>query len=110
MVGILLLVHKQYEKSIHVFNEFVRLFPSAFTHHTNVDQLISHWLLASIYANLLDFSCDEIDEYIDHPINQQCPSYNFQKDLYSKLDLNLSIPEEHKNKFPVLKIKRSLNS
>ena len=108
-VGVLLLVHKQYEKSIHVLNEFVRLFPNAFTHHTNVDQLISHWLLASIYAISLDLSCEEINEYIDHPINQKCPSYNFQKDLFSKLDLKLPIPEEHKNKFPVFKIKRSLN-
>ena len=85
------------------------LFPNAFTHHTNVDQLISHWLLASIYAISLDLSCEEINEYIDHPINQKCPSYHFQKDLFSKLDLNLTIPNEYKGKFPVFKIKRSLN-
>lgn len=110
VVGVLLLVDKQYEKSAHVLNEFVRLFPGAFTHHLNVDQLISHWLLASIYATSLDLSHDEINEFIDHPINQKCPSYHFQKDLFSKLDLNLTIPEEHKAKFPVFKIKRSINS
>ena len=110
VVGVLLLVDKQYEKSAHVLNEFVRLFPGAFTHHLNVDQLISHWLLASIYATSLDLSHDEINEFIDHPINQKCPSYHFQKDLFSKLDLNLTIPKEHKAKFPVFKIKRSINS
>jgi hypothetical protein len=110
VVGVLLLVDKQYEKSAHVLNEFVRLFPGAFTHHLNVDQLISHWLLASIYATSLDLSHDEINEFIDHPINQKCPSYHFQKDLFSKLDLNLTIPEEHKVKFPVFKIKHSINS
>ena len=109
VVGVLLLIDKQYEKSINVFNEFVRLFPGAFTTHLNVDQLISHWLLASIYATLLGLSYDEINEFIDHPINQKCPSYHFQKDLFSKLDLNLIIPDEHKGKFPLFKIKRVLN-
>ena len=109
VVGLLMLADKQYEKSIHVFNEFVRLFPGAFTNHLNVDQLISHWLLASIYATSLGLSNVEINEFIDHPINQKCPSYHFQKDLFSKLDLILTIPEEYIGKFPVFKIKRSLN-
>jgi hypothetical protein len=109
VVGLLMLADKQYEKSIHVLNEFVRLFPGAFTNHLNVDQLISHWLLASIYATSLGLSNVEINEFIDHPINQKCPSYHFQKDLFSKLDLILTIPEEYIGKFPVFKIKRSLN-
>jgi hypothetical protein len=109
-VGVLLLVHKQYEKSILVFNEFVRLFPNAFTHHTNISLLMSHWLLASIYVSCMDLSTEKINEFIDHPINTRCGSYQFQKDLLSKLDLNLSIPDNIKSQLPLLKIRRLLNS